>query len=427
MIQYRHFRKHLAATLVAAVLPIAAASPAQNLFDQATRYFSIIYYGYSSAPYQAFASKYQSDLDAACSGKGDACPFDAAVPLVQKMVAELNDKHTYYLTPDANADRQRAQAGLGSEKPKIGVTLGEVTGSNDVVIVDVIEGGPGQRAGLARGDRVSSVNGTAASTFKTPLEFRQALIAAVGEGKAVRLLVSRGGAAPRELAVTGEVIAVAAMPSLRYIPNNLAVLRIPSFQSVGKVAQRVHDLVREAQERGVAGLILDMRDNGGGAVTDMIATAGAFLPNVGFIESYKDGSTITQWQDGRISRGEGAGFFRINRPALWTGPLVVLINSRSGSAPEYVAQFIQDAKRGIVIGEATAGVANTIVQSFPLPDRGALTVTIGRSLRLDRTPLPEKVNPDRSVKDDLDVLASTGQDLVLEAAIKEFATSQANR
>jgi carboxyl-terminal processing protease len=417
----------LLAVIAASGLSQALASPAQDLFNQATRYLGGAYYGYSAAPVQNFTAKYQPALDKACADKGEQCPYEAAVPVLREMVSELADRHTYYMTPEGWADQQRTRAGLGSEKPKIGVSLAEVTGSNDTLISDVVEGGPGHRAGLSRGDRITTLNGRASTEWTNSLEFRQALISAVGEGKPVTLGIRRGGKDIAPLTLTGELIKSAALPSLRTLDSGVAVLRIPNFMAVGLVAQRVHDLVRQAQAQGARGLVLDLRDNNGGAVTEMVATTGAFLAEVGFVQEYKGGSVITQWKDGGIVRGEGAGFYRVNNPALWTGPLVVLINSRSASAPEYVAQFIKDAGRGSVLGEATAGVANTIVQSVSLVDKGALTITVGRALRLNRTPMPEKVTPDLEVKDDLDALATTGRDVLLEAGLQRLLTSNASK
>ena len=401
---------------------LALASPAQDLFIQASNDLAFTYNGYSKALVWDFARKFQPDLDKACAGQESACPYTAATPVLKAMIAELNDGHSYYLSVEQRADADRSQAGQGPTKPKIGITLGDVTGSNDILVTDVVAGAPAARAGLRRGDRLTALNGRQSSSFTTGTEFRQALIDAVGAGKPVTIRVARGKSPAGEVIVVGEILSTPALPSMSYLPGNVADLRIPNFQAVGLVAQKVHDLVNQAVERKVSAMLLDLRDNSGGAVVEMLAATGAFLPIVGFAYQARDGSSINQWSSGRITAGEGEGVYHIQNPAHYDGPLDVLINSHSGSGPEYMAQFLQDAHRATVIGEPSAGVANTVVRRFGLLDGSALAITIAKSVRLDGTPLPERVTPDVTVKDDLDTLAATGQDLLLDAGVKAFTS-----
>ncbi|HEX2863315.1 MAG TPA: S41 family peptidase, partial [Deinococcales bacterium] len=368
----------------------------------------------------------QPDLDKACAGQVDSCPYTAATPVIKAMVAELNDGHSYYLTPEQRADADRSQSGQGPAKPKIGVTLGDVTGSHDILVTDVIAGAPASKAGLQRGDRLVALNGKPSGDYDTAVDFRQALIDAVGTGNPVTIKVARGTNPAKDVVVTGEMLATPALPSLTFLPGNVADLRIPNFQAVGLVAQTVHNLVNQAVARNVTGMVLDLRDNSGGAVVEMLAATGAFLPSVGFAYQARDGSSVNQWRGDQIVQGEGAGVYRIQKPALYTGPLDVLINSHSGSAPEYMAQFLQDAHRATIIGEPSAGVANTVVRRFGLLDGSALAITIAKSVRLDGTPLPERVTPDVAVTDDLDTLATTGRDVMLDAGLKAITTPPAS-
>jgi C-terminal processing protease CtpA/Prc len=108
------------------------------------------------------------------------------------------------------------------------------------------------------------------------------------------------------------------------------------------------------------------------------------------------------------------------KSGLWRGRLVVLTNANSYSGAEYFAQGIQDAKRGTVIGETSGGLGNTVTTEYELADGGAVSITFGKSLRLDGTPLPEAVTPDIDVTDDLEVLAASGRDMVLERALEEI-------
>jgi carboxyl-terminal processing protease len=405
-------------TLAFTVSSLAFASPAQDLFNQATYYLAVQYNGYSSADYANFNTKYQPALDTACADLGESCPFTMATPIIQQMLEELKDGHTYLLTKEAALEAQRQRAGLGPSTPKIGMVTTKVKDSPNRLITDLWEAAPASRAGLLRGDLVVSLNGKSAAEFADT--FQVSISKAISTGETVTLGVSRAGKA-LEFKLKGELLTVR-LPFLKVLSNGLGVMRIPNFDVSGQVASKVHELVGQAIKQKLRGLILDLRDNPGGLVTELMGVSAAFLPKTSLTFASRDGSSTYGAENGAVNISQGllqnVTVQTINKPSLWKGSLEVLVNSRSGSAAEYLPQFLQDAKRATVIGEATAGVGNTGISAFGLPDGSALYISIIRALRADSSPFPERVTPDVAVTDDLELLAASGRDLVLEKALE---------
>ena len=405
-------------TVLFALSSLAFASPAQDLFNQATYYLAVQYNGYSSADYANFNTKYQPALDTACVDLGEACPFTAAVPIIQQMLEELKDGHTYLLTKEQNLEAQRQRAGLGPSTPKIGLVSTKVKDSFDRLVTDLWEGAPAARAGLQRGDLVVSLNGKTSSEFGET--FQVSIAKAISTGEIVTLGVSRAGKL-LEMKLKGELLTVR-LPVLKVLPDGVGLMRIPNFDVNGQVATKVHELVGQANKQKLRGLILDLRDNPGGLVTELMGVSAAFLPKTSLTFAARDGSSTYTAENGSVNISQGilqnVTFLTIAKPSLWKGSLEVLVNSRSGSAAEYLPQFLQDAKRATIIGENTAGVGNTGISAFGLPDGSALYISIIRALRADSSPFPEHVTPDVPLTDDLEVLAASGHDLVLEKALE---------
>ena len=284
------------------------------------------------------------------------------------------------------------------------------------MITDVWETAPAARAGLLRGDLVVSLNGKTSTEFGDT--FQVSIAKAISVGEIVTLGVSRAGKL-LEFKLKGELLTVR-LPVLKVLANGVGLMRIPNFDVNGQVATKVHDLVAQANKQKLRGLILDLRDNPGGLVTELMGVSAAFLPKTSLTFAARDGSSTYTAENGAINISQGifqnVTLQTLQKPSLWKGSLEVLVNSRSGSAAEYLPQFLQDAKRAVVIGEDTAGVGNTGISAFGLPDGSALYISIIRALRADSSPFPEHVTPDVAVTDDLEVLAATGRDLVLEQA-----------
>ncbi|MCX7782237.1 MAG: S41 family peptidase, partial [Meiothermus sp.] len=222
-----------------------------------------------------------------------------------------------------------------------------------------------------------------------------------------------------EVEVRPRVISLRQLPSLSLRSDGVAVLRIPSFSGYQQVGPRIHELVRQAQAAGAKGMVIDLRNNGGGVLSECLVGAGAFVE-----ETYR------RLQDNlRASEQgykEGYYYFRSGgrdrpqyevRAVRWTAPVVVLVNERTASCAEYFTFDLQEGRQAPVIGQPTAGVGNTATIFLRLSDGSGLQVTTSRAQRKDGSFYPDRVTPSVSFADDWQALAE-GRDVMLEKAIE---------
>lgn len=416
--------RKLFATLVLLLAPLSLASPAQDLFDQASFYVEFYYNGPASLNLKELTARYQSALDRACARQKDTCTYDQAVPIIQQMVEELGDNHTYYLSPEAlRGTRENRQGNAPSRTLRIGVTHLSIPGSRDRLIVDVVEGGPADEAGLAYGDRIIAINGRPLSELPDDNQVVQLLTQSVQSGQPVVLTILRGPERQRlEITLRGREINLARFPSLKIRPDGVAVLKIPDFDAQGQVGRRVHELVREAQQKNARVMVLELRGNSGGLLNEMILTAAAFLDEayVALVDRYETERTEFRIRDGRLTITRNGQTETANLPFLarWRGPLVVLVDNNTASGGEYLASAIQKAKVGALVGVPTLGIGNTTTRPFDLINRGALSISYNRAFFADGTPYPARATPDFVVENSLEQLANAGRDLPFEKALE---------
>lgn len=399
---------------------LALASPAQDLYNEVNRVLQQRYGGFSQVNLEALQQKYQPDLDKACA-QDAACPTSKAVPVIQSLIAELGDRHTRYFTPSDFAEFQARLRGGSSNRPQIGVQLQTVPDLEGLLITEVTQGSPADLAGLQRWDRILRING---EPFPAKEEERVPFLRErVGSGTPVRLEVQRG-TQKLEVSLQGQLISLLQLPYLKVRPDGVAVLRIPSFTGYNQIGPRIHELVREAQAKGAKEMVVDLRGDGGGLLSECLVGAGAFV-----------GDTFRQLKGPQYQSEEGYrngayfnGAFRNYRvnPARWDGPVSVLVDAKTASCAEYFAFDLQERRGALVIGQPTAGVGNTATQVLPLSDGSGIQVTTAQARRADGTPYPERVTPDVLLADDFKALAE-GRDLVLERAVELLSASGAQK
>lgn len=416
--------RKLLATLALVLGSLSLASPAQDLFDQASFYVEFYYNGPANLNLKELTARYQVELDRACASQKDTCPYDQAVPIIEQMVDELNDNHTYYLSPDAlRGTRESRQGNAPSRTLRIGVTHLPIPGSRDRLIVDVVEGGPADEAGLAYGDRIIAINGRSLSELPDDNQVVQLLTQSVQSGRPVVLTILRGPERQRlEITLTGREINLARFPSLKIRSDGVAVLKIPDFDAQGQVGRRVHELVREAQQKNARAMVLELRGNSGGLLNEMILAAAAFLDEayVALEDRYRTERTEFRIRDGRLTITRDGQSESANLPFLtrWRGPLVVLVDNNTASGGEYLASAIQKARVGPLVGVPTLGIGNTTTRPFNLINGGALSISYNRAFFADGTPFPPRATPDFVIENSLEQLANTGRDLPFEKALE---------
>ncbi len=403
-------------TLGAAPILAAALSPAQQVFDEANTLLQQEYGGLSLVDRFALTKTFQLRLNAVCASNLSDCSEEKAYSVIEAEMAELGDEHSFFENPEDFEDF--VTRATGGNRKQFGVKLAMLDKQNRVV-TEVITDSAAQEAGLQRGDLIETLNGK-------PYVYEK-LRAARESGSTIVLGILRLGQ-PRTVTLTSRESSTRDLPRLEMVPDeyntsSIAVLRIPTFLSDGGIAQKVHQLVGQAQEKNLQGLIVDLRGNSGGSLSECDSAVSAFVPVVSRIARTAQGSSRTvvsrgtRLEDGRLRGG-------VRSPNLWQGPMAVLVDDISASCSEFFAYEIQYAKRGPVIGDYTAGVGNTATRVFQV-GKGALQLTILNYAKPDGTPYPNRIVPDQiqgETEDDIRLLTQ-GVDSLLNAAIQALATA----
>jgi carboxyl-terminal processing protease len=399
--------------LIFACSGIASASPAQDLFDQAAYLLIVNYGGFSSVTPKSLEVQFQLELDQACASQVETCPYSAAHPVITRMLEALQDGHSAFLPARALQGLNNAIRGTTASGKSTGLIAVPAKDATSRMVLDVYPQSPAMRAGLRRGDRVVLVNAQAVSSFGEQVDE----VLAFGQNdQPLQVTVERAGQT-FNVTLVPEGLPALPNPSLLVRPDRVAVLRIPTFL-VQNLGEQVEALLREAKAQNARGLILDLRDNGGGLLTEYVRVAGAFIEDPG--RKFDSGNPLLkfnlQFRNAEVSRGDLE--VAKQNPNRWAGPVVVLVNAGSASAAEFTAHDLQRYAKATVIGETTYGVGNTMTTTFKLEDGSGLLITLAKALRPDGTAYPERIAPDIAVRDDLEVINQTGRDAVLERAVE---------
>jgi carboxyl-terminal processing protease len=296
------------------------------------------------------------------------------------MLEALDDPYTYYSEPRAASFAAQQRTGTFEG---IGATLtvhNRLTGKG-VEVLNVIQGGPAAGAGLQRGDIFLEVDG---------VDVRDATTTDVVDlvrgprHTPVHLIMNRPGEPdPVEFEIVRDTIELVEV-STTMIDGDIGYLALRSFGN-----QRVYDQLIDALARlqldGAKSLVLDLRDNPGGLLTQGILVADEFLAS---------GDIMFQRARGVTSR-----FAQADPSGLVDIPMVVLVNSHSASASEIVAGALQENGRAMVIGERTfgKGVAQNVIS---LADGGQLAYMSFEWLTPDRRSINvEGIVPDIEIRD----------------------------
>jgi len=336
-------------------------------------------------------------------------------------VARAFDPHTTYMAPTSKEDFDIHMSG---SLEGIGALLREDDGH--IKVVRIIPGSAAERQGQLQAEDVILA---VAEKDGEPVEIsemriRKAVSYIRGKkGTEVQLTVQKPDGVKQVIPIVRDVVQMEEtyVKSTRLQSDEqgwIGYIRIPSFyrdfsspRDSGK-GRNVTDDTRgelvQLKKEGIDGLILDLRNNGGGALTDAVDISGLFLPG-GPVVQVKNSQGMTRiLEDG-------------DRNVVYDGPLVVLVNQFSASASEILAAALQDYSRALIIGgEHTHGKGTVqalvdLNRNLPLlhlkkyDDLGALKVTIQKFYRIDGGSTQYKgVEPDIIAPSMLDYL-ETGE------------------
>ena len=422
-------KRPILAALTALTLfsPLAFASPAQDLFDQAGFYLSFNYNGFSSSNAEQLVDKYQIQLDRACSLKREQCEYSVAETLIEAMLEELGDQHSYYISArDAGGFAASPGGDSGSaQQITMGILPAPFTNSNGLAVrvVELLEGSPAEQAGVQRLDAITAING---QRFPSASSAARSFYQAADSGDSpVRLTIDRAGKTV-EVTVKPRLtdLSLFDLPFMNVVAG-VARIRVAEFTGYNQIAPKLHLLVKKAQGLGVKAIVVDLRDNPGGTATECLAGVSAFVPDVTRVRETRRERFMDIYAAGRVyfrndTTGKEDTYYTIPSPTKWTGKLSVLVNKESASCAEYFASDVQAAKRGSVIGERTYGLGNTGTRPFELINGGLIAVTLLKSLFPNGTPYPERVNPDFFVRDNFENLLLRGTDDIYNRALQEL-------
>lgn len=304
-------------------------------------------------------------------------------------LTSIFDPHSQYFPPRAKEDFDIEMSGT---LEGIGALLGEDDGF--IKIFDVIAGSPAWIQGILKVEdiilKVGQGDGEPVDIVGMSVADAARLVRGK-KGSTVRLTVRKPDGRILQVALVRNVVelketyARSALLANDQLKRSFGYVYLPKFyhdfnRSGGRnAAADVKKELRQLAARGVEGLILDLRGNGGGALDDAVKMTGLFIEK-GPVVQVKDRHSaprVYEDRDGEIS---------------WDGPLVVLVNSFSASASEIVAAALQDHRRAVIVGDQTFGKGTVQVMldldRFLAPDMGhlkplgALTLTVQKYYRI---------------------------------------------
>jgi carboxyl-terminal processing protease len=284
---------------------------------------------------------------------------------VEGMLKTL-DPHSSFFDPRQYAQMRERQEG---RYYGLGIQISPIDG--DITVMSIFEGSPAFKKGLRRGDIIARIESKDPTGKPTMLDAKgmsseDAVKLLKGpKGTSVNISIKRRGYDQLiDLQVTRDEVNIVSVRGVFMIDNETGYLKLGEFTetSNSEVGAGLDQLVAKGMKR----LVLDLRDNPGGALDQAIAISNRFLPK-GDMIVYTRGRSPNSDQD-----------YRATEQSQYTHlPVVVLVNRNSASASEIVSGALQDHDRALVVGETTFGKA--LVQSvYKISEQAGLALTTGR-------------------------------------------------
>lgn len=310
------------------------------------------------------------------------------------------DPHSVYFGP---ATMEEFRISMNLKLIGIGAQLQSVDGYTKVT--RILKGGPAERdKRLEPGDYIYSVG----QADEEPIDIVDMNLKKVvnnirgKKGTVVKLFVMKGGLGGQRVVIDlvrdeVQLEDQAVKGEIKEVERNgekvkVGVVAVPSFyadfngirngdKGARSVSEDVKKYVEKFKEEGIKALVVDLRDNGGGSLSEAIRLTGFFIEK-GPVVQVKDTEGSVEVQKDRDSS------------VLYDGPLVVMTNSNSASASEIFAAAIQDYGRGIVVGTKKTHGKGTVQQVYPLAsypvfsklkdyDPGQIKLTIAKFYRIN--------------------------------------------
>jgi carboxyl-terminal processing protease len=294
--------------------------------------------------------------------------------VLRRMLGSLHDAHTRVYAPDERFDWQHPRF------ISVGISVREVGGAPVVVAIE--RGSEAERAGLRVGDMVVTIDHEPAlDVFARRLKEQagSSTLAAARLQAMAKLFEGPPDSTVgiRWLGVDGKLRFATlrrewhereAALRVRRVRGEIGIVEFDIFtQSIAVDFMRALD----GKLRGVRGLIIDLRNNGGGEAEAMTEVASAFLPTGKSLGCFTDRNRRIQFEP----HTRAAMLFAPDSIKSFRAPVVILTSERTSSAAEIFAASLREAKRAIIVGQNTCGCVLAIRRRHTLPDGGELDVS----------------------------------------------------
>ena len=359
----------LASLVLAIIVSFAAGTRSEEIYQIAAPIFGIkvakqpLDTEVMKEAYRQLAANYDGDLDANKLSDGAA----------RGMVKAVGDDYTTFLDKEEAAEFNKS---LNGEVSGIGAEIG--VRNLQPTVLRVLDDSPAKKAGLKTGDIFVAVNGTSVAG-----ETASGVADKVtGEAGTTVKLTMRRGSESLDFSITRAQISD---PSVRWsVSDDVGILTISRFDdNTGSLACKA---AKEFIDKGVKGVIVDLRNNGGGYLTAAQEVASLWL------DSGK--TVVTEKSRGQVTETVKAS----GNPILKGKKTIVLVNGSSASASEIVAGALKDYQAATLVGEKTFG-KGTVQKVINLSDDRILKVTVARWYTpQDRNITKEGIQPNQTVK-----------------------------
>jgi carboxyl-terminal processing protease len=320
-------------------------SEVKNSISEFTRVYNMVEQNYADAV----------DPDKAIFG-----PSEMGIGAIPGALRSL-DPHSNFYDPKAFSKLREDQEG---KYYGVGMSIGQRAGKLGRVVVVVlapIPGSPAFRAGLRPGDIIAKINGVSTEGMNT----EQVAGRLKGpKGTKVHITVSREGYdQPLEFNITRDEISQRSVDDVFMLKPGIAYIHISKFNE--NTNDELSEALKNMSEKGLEGLVLDLRNNPGGLLQEAVDVSDHFLEKDQLIVYHY--GRHSQEKRYHTTKGDGGKEY----------PIVVLINRLTASAAEIVTGALQDHDRALVMGEPSFGKG--LVQTvFPLSEHTGLALTTAR-------------------------------------------------
>lgn len=287
----------------------------------------------------------------------EAVPSDRLVYGAIDGMLHTLDPHSSFFDPKAYAQMRERQEG---RYYGLGITIQVIDG--DITVMSIFEGSPAYKKGLRRGDVIARIEGADAKGWTSDDAVRK-LKGPKGTTVAISIR-RRGYEGLIDMEVVRDEVNITTVRGSFMLDKDTGYVKLTEFSETSD--RELGNALEALTAKGMKRLVLDLRDNPGGALDQAIRISNRFLPR-GDLIVYTRGRVPNSDQDYRAT--EESDYTHL--------PIVTLVNRNSASASEIVSGALQDHDRSLVVGETTFGKA--LVQSvYRISDGAGVAVTTGR-------------------------------------------------